>query len=339
MKLIHLLCLSLFVTKTVQAQTIPGYVPQNNLEAWLPFEGSYNDISGQSNNATNYGTTYTVDRCGNLNSAVYFNGNYQKLVIQNSILPDTPTSFSIALWVKKDTSSSNPELINDRGTNSYSHKYRITLGGPNSSWGFNYRFMIANYATNNISNLTSDSSISNDWEHIVVTYDYTTQTKQIYKNAVLIATGNSTSYPSITTATTIGYSTSPNQSTNTDESFKGSLDDIGFWSRALNIKEIVNLYNGGCNSTTLGNSIYQNNKISIYPNPATSFLKIENNDFNNTDYTIKIINNLGQAVYNKSFDKKNVSIDINKSITPGVHFVYLINNKGRILSIKEIVIQ
>lgn len=338
MKLIKLFCLCLIASKTSQAQTIPNYVPLVNLEAWLPFEGNYDDMSGKSNDATNYGTTYTTDRCGKNNSAIYFNGNYQKLVIQNNILPDTPTSFSIAFWVKKDTSSIHPEIINDRGTNSYSHKYRITLGRPNSSWGFNYRFMIANYATNNISNLTSDSSISNDWEHVVVTYDKTTQTKQIYRNAILIATGNSSSYPAITTATTIGYSTSPNQNTNTDEPFKGSLDDIGFWSRSLDVKEIIKLYNGGCNNTSINNSIYKNDKLSVYPNPSAAVFTLINNSFDNMQYRLKIINNLGQTVYQKDHNTQTAYVDLGRC-NSGVYYVYLIDNKNAIRSIKEIILK
>ena len=44
---------------------VPGYVPTSGLQAWFGFNGNSNDLSANSNNATNTGATFIVDRNGN----------------------------------------------------------------------------------------------------------------------------------------------------------------------------------------------------------------------------------------------------------------------------------
>jgi len=346
MKLIKLLCLSLITAKTVQAQTIPNYVPLTNLEAWLPFEGSYDDISGQGNNATNYGTTYTEDRCGNPNRAIYFNGNFQKLIINNSILPDTPSSYSIAFWVKRVPElNKKVEIINDRGTNSWNYKYRILLSSNNSSSPQDFSHLLISYINPySTEGVYAHEPETTAWEHVVMVYDKDLQQQYIYSNGLQIANRTITAerYPQHSNGTYIGYSTVPTGATNEDNPFKGSLDDIGFWSRPLDIKEIINLYRGSCTltdtSTSISNRIYNNEKLAVYPNPATSNFTVINNTFEQNNYSIRIINNLGQIVYQKDHNTRSVPVHLEK-YNAGTYYVYLIDHKSRIQSIKEIILK
>src|SRR5690606_18769785 len=96
-----------------------------------------------------------------------------------------------------------------------------------------------------------------DWEHIVVVYNKQLSKQFIYSNGLQISVRNVgvERYPATNNATYIGYSTVPFGKTNLDNPFKGALDDIGFWSRPLELKEIIDLYNGSCSTSSISNQI------------------------------------------------------------------------------------
>ena len=81
------------------------------------------------------------------------------------------------------------------------------------------------------------------------------------------------------------------------------------------------------------------NTIKIYPNPTKDQIII---DFGNyimmSDYTIKIINSLGQIVYISSTNQQLSNIDLstwNKSL----YFIQIIDNQNKIIENKKIVLQ
>ena len=97
----------LFITANAQ---VPGYVPQNGLVGWWPFNGNANDESGNGNDGTVNGPTLTTDRFGNANSAYDFDG-----VDDYIRIPDAPefdfgiNDFTISVWVNKpDTTHTCP---------------------------------------------------------------------------------------------------------------------------------------------------------------------------------------------------------------------------------------
>ena len=71
------------------------------------------------------------------------------------------------------------------------------------------------------------------------------------------------------------------------------------------------------------------NRISIFPNPASSTISI-NCDINNTSQ-IEIIDRLGRVIYrDKSRECEELSIDISGYI-PGLYFVRLIDDSGKVI--------
>ena len=52
-----------------------------------------------------------------------------------------------------------------------------------------------------------------------------------------------------------------------------------------------------------------NNKLLIYPNPATNFINISNNE---TIYSISISDIKGSLIFSKSYQENNISIDVSK---------------------------
>jgi hypothetical protein len=82
------------------------------------------------------------------------------------------------------------------------------------------------------------------------------------------------------------------------------------------------------------NSISSNNKLSVYPNPATNQLTIHANQFSIN--SIKITNLLGQEqLVNQHLNKSTLDTIINVSSLPnGIYFIKAIDEKGNLISSK-----
>ena len=132
------------------------------------------------------------------------------------------------------------------------------------------------------------------------------------------------------------------------------IDDIGIWNRALTEQEITNLYNGNiCFETvrvtdtlvinvnrTGYNPITYSNIIKVYPNPANNKITIDNGDIQKMNgYSIKIINSLGQQVYQGGITQQIISIDITQWGGNGMYYLQLTDNNGNIVDVKKIVLQ
>lgn len=332
--------LSVISFGTLKAQQLPAYVPTTQLKAWYSFTGNYNDLSGNNNHATNYGTVFAPDRCQNLNSAVYFDGNYKKLVIQNSLIPATPTSFTIAFWIKRTSAPGTAQdIIAERGTANYNHKYRITLSDPTSNSPHNYTHCIAHHY-NTEYKYPAIGNVTSEWEHVTVVYDKDLSKNFIYIDGNLLAANNlpPNTYPPTQNPTWIGgIDLPPGGNPNIDVPYKGYIDDLGFWSRALSVKEIIDLAHASCSPTSIRANKF-NNKLHIYPNPANRKITVENTAFAGRDYSIRIINNTGQEVYTNSFNMQKVNIDLPETISAGVYYIYLMADE-QLQSVKEISIQ
>ena len=92
------------------------------------------------------------------------------------------------------------------------------------------------------------------------------------------------------------------------------------------------------NSTNI--SQLNNNSIKIYPNPASKFIKIEYTEFDILlGYTVRISNISGQIIYNQNINKQLIQIDLTGFSEKGAYLVEILNNEGRQLAYKKIVLQ
>ncbi len=87
------------------------------------------------------------------------------------------------------------------------------------------------------------------------------------------------------------------------------------------------------------NQEISNANLSIFPNPVRDLLYLEYKDKDESDNLIKIINSLGEIVYEKFFDFENgnmIEIDMS-NIPEGTLFISVLKNNGQILASKKIV--
>ena len=249
-----LLILSLglsMITQMIYSQ-VPSYVPTNGLAGYWGFNGNANDQSGNSNNGTVNGATLTTDRFGNSDNAYYFDGNnFTRISVQDAPNLNLTNDFTISSWIKGASFESSTTtvrmIISKSGDN---------VGNPN---GFNYGVWGDESLTNNQTGSvnfqaqpfynTSTIPIGssgliqiNNWYNFVVTYTKSNSTLKYYINNVLIDTK--------ILAFNIGVNANElwigSQASiyNTIKTFKGSIDDIGIWNRALSQQEITAMYNG-----------------------------------------------------------------------------------------------
>ncbi len=84
------------------------------------------------------------------------------------------------------------------------------------------------------------------------------------------------------------------------------------------------------NCALLGTSNYENNKLQLYPNPATNALHVQLEDVN-TDYKIAIYNTLGSLLFESTNQLSNSTNSINIGhLNSGIYFVQITDSENRI---------
>jgi len=328
--------------------SVSGSLTQGLVGYW-PFCGNANDDSGHGNNGTVNGATLTTDRFGNSNSAYDFDGLTSYISGAGVNLPQGDTARTVSLWVKTAggfsvNTGGQTGAVFDYGTLENNKRFSVLLVDND----------FTNYFSAAYNDFHPDSSLGNNvWTNIVWVYSATNL--KLYLNGVPSSTGTISNLNTTGQNFVIG-NTIPN-SIGQYEKYKGAIDDIGIWNRALTPSEISQLYNQNqCFTNTtvtdtliinLGQLSYTNpiayaNNITLYPNPANTQVNISfNNVTDLTGGTINIINSLGQQVATTPITLSGTSTSL--SLTTwggtGLYFVQILNAQGQILDIKKIILQ
>ena len=230
---------------TTTSAQVPSYVPTSGLIGWWPFNGNANDESGNGNNGSVDGATLTTDRGGNVNSAYYFDGVDDYISSTPVGLPIGNTARTISCWFTTTASaiptSQYPNWQNITG-------YGSPYGGPvifiqsvEAPTGQGY-FQSGSW--NN--EIYSYNPLNNGvWHNMVTTYDGSGTPVMMYIDGVL-----NSSTGALTLGTASSYFGIGNASF-ANIPFRGNIDDVGLWNRALTPTEIFALYNDyiGCTDT------------------------------------------------------------------------------------------
>lgn len=83
------------------------------------------------------------------------------------------------------------------------------------------------------------------------------------------------------------------------------------------------------------------NTLLVYPNPTNDVIYINtgSNYQNMTDYTLKIVNTLGQTVFENFIDNQLFTVDVNTFGETGLYYVYIIDNNSQIIDIRKIILE
>jgi hypothetical protein len=226
-KLVLLLVAFVCVGLTMKAQVNL----QQGLVAYYPFNGNANDESGNGNNGTVNGATLTTNRYGSVNSAYYFNGINNSILIPNSSsINITSNTITLCAWVNWSGNTSSALYIMDK----YSGNYNLALNGNANIGGTGRIIFVTCAGVNTV--VTANPISANTWHFIVGVYNGSTM--KIYLDGNQIASANQSG--NIPSGGDLSIGCYKNCSSTF--SFSGQLDDIRIYNRAINEQEIQSLY-------------------------------------------------------------------------------------------------
>lgn len=225
-----------------------GGIPTNGLVAHYPFDGDGNDSSANTNHASIVSASPSTNRHGCPNSSYQFDGvdDYIEIPDSDVLSIATTDELTISVWMRPDVL----DFPNFQGSG-YVHWMGKGVSGQHE-WVlrmYNLNSTRPNrtscYAFNLSGGLGAGSYVqepvsTGEWIHIVAVYKYPTDQIQLYKNGVLkdqdtfsgysIVPGNGTAPFRIGTRDFASY-------------FKGAIDDLRIYNRALTTQEVTSLYN------------------------------------------------------------------------------------------------
>jgi hypothetical protein len=202
---------------------IPNNIPSNGLIAWWPFNGNANDESGNGNHGTVDGATLTSDRQGQ--QAYKFDGLNDFISVNSKIGNFGTGDFSISLWVYDEDSQNGGTLVGKRNDD---------VNMLNFCWGNSPGLELGSpYVL-----ITPKGSMLNEWKNCVLIRKGANIS--IYVNGVLEQKSVSSLISSINNSASLSFGARYFYNKPT-EFFKGSIDDIGIWNRALTDDEIQGL--------------------------------------------------------------------------------------------------
>jgi hypothetical protein len=202
----------------------------NNLLAYYPFCGNFNNSTSTSNyTLNNSGATLVSDRFGNSSSCYNFNGNSR---MQTSSLSQNITSKTISAWVYlNDINQSAGGLVTVQNSNG-SVFDAIVYNETNQGWGFG--------SDNHYRTIWSGvKETSFGWVMITATYE--ANSYKLYRNGQLIASTTNFGITNFNTTSKINIGLRHDGASN--GFLNAKIDDVLIYDRILTQVEISNLYN------------------------------------------------------------------------------------------------
>jgi len=236
-------------TSTITPNVVPDYVPTTGLMGWWPFNGNANDESGNDYHGSVTGAVLTTDRFGNSNNAYSFDGGgNNRITVPNITSLNGRKGLTMSVWTKlsgiiSSTCSVNclQDLISRGNLNGYDGELKLSYNELSSSQKFQSRINQGSFQST-ISSTVQTTVPQNDWHHVVMTYDGTSQ--KLYVDGALVT---SSPFSSAILSSAANFIFSPDINP-----VYGKLDDIGIWNRALTQQEITRMYHGNAGTAIAG---------------------------------------------------------------------------------------
>jgi gliding motility-associated-like protein len=244
MKRIILPVLALLISQFSDAQICTkAQLPTNlkdGLVGYYPFCGNANDESGNGVNGVVSGATLTADRFGNTNSAYNFNGTNNYITIANVASNTFTSTFSISVWIKPAAgygSGSSPNGNQNQVVSKWGYggvnNAAYSLGVDQSGYAFTG---VHNGSVSSSAYSTPTTLAINNWHHLVSTLSG--GILKLYVNNVLVKTiTNSVNSQNSRYTLDIAREALGNYGY-----FKGVIDDIQIYNRALTACEVTQIY-------------------------------------------------------------------------------------------------
>ncbi len=206
-----------------------------NLRAWWKLDESNgtnaDDTTGRPQDGAVSGAAWSSGITG---GALAFDGIDDGVLVGTSAALTGTTDFSLAAWVKVDPGSPLGAVIHQRepGASGYIGEYMLNVNANGT-----VNFMV--YGSGGYQfDLTTTAAINDgQWHHLSALRSGTAG--EVYIDGVEAATGTGTVQTLQSLAVSIGYDNRDN-----NKRFKGAIDDVRIYTRALSPAEIDGLHDG-----------------------------------------------------------------------------------------------
>jgi hypothetical protein len=206
--------------------------PTNGLVAYYPFNGNANDESGNGNHGTVVGATLTTDRFGVNNKAYSFNGSNSRIDIPETLFGPTAAEVTISAWITTDNGS-------------YAGDQKILYkGSANGEFDFGVRTNSLYFGPNLVTTswtYTTSPLPTNTTVHVCGVY-VRGQRLELWVNGVLVSSNQP---PDELMWQNAGFLTSIGSYRHlggTASHFRGKIDDLRVYNRALSASEVGQLH-------------------------------------------------------------------------------------------------
>ena len=217
---------------------IGDIIPRDGLVGWWPFNGNANDESGNGNHGTINGPTLTTDRYGNQNEAYDFDG-----INDNISLSNVPfiNQITLSFWINIPFDGGGITIVQ----NCPFFPYNTSFATSSLPTNYHQYILYSNNCPLTAQNyyLNHSGSIVNSWHNLVYTIDKNSDCR-LYFDGIFQGLYNGSNFENCSNKNT-NLRFGGNWVSNDPQWFKGKLDDIGIWNRALTQEEITSLYNRG----------------------------------------------------------------------------------------------
>ncbi len=291
-----------------------GTEPQPlTLLAHYPLTGDANDVSGNDFHGQIIGNvTPTEGPSGETAGAMYFDGNQSYIEISNNqTLANPGNSMTITYWVNVDAFFGNLWASVVCKSDFAEAQYRLGHGRNSAYFAYNgtLAFNAINYPF----------SIEDGWTFVAASYDG--DSVRFYRNTDKLYTMPlvpSNNFLNTDDNLYIGYDPALS-----DDWLTGSVFDVRIYSGSMTDEQVIAVYEGAEPSAIGEESVI--NKIKVYPNPVSEYIRFDNSQFTTGDALIyQLINLQGQLVKVGRFDSSNNKIPVN-TLGSGLYLLRIIN--------------
>ncbi|MDD5165324.1 MAG: hypothetical protein PHG25_02185 [Candidatus Pacebacteria bacterium] len=235
-----------FGTNSAAPQAFPnnassgGWIDMTNNTALYHLNetsGTVLDYSGHGGSATPTGSIIYSNQ-GRVEGAVGFGGAHGNYFSNTSnFLPSLDgATFSVSIWFKRGQVSVNHAevLVDKNGAHNTRNDFEVIIRG--TDWGVVNRPTCAFYNDD----LESSVAVTDfNWHHVVCTYNSATNARKIYLDGSLTGSNTSGGPLSSTNSGHLNIGDAPHFG---NVAFKGSIDEVAFWSSELSGSDVTNIY-------------------------------------------------------------------------------------------------
>jgi len=209
------------------------------LVAYYPFNGNANDESGNGYHATNIGGTFVAGLRQQNSGSLHFDGASAYAQSSISNLPPQNSPRTLSLWIKSEL---RPDLLANEhivGYGSFPPTEGFGVGIYAGSGGRLFGYCSFN-------DIPADKYADSGWVHFVHVYDGLES--RIYADGLLVGSLRQQLRTQGNDAFTLGARQATDSANQIVNFYRGSLDDVRLYNRALSSAEIALMYENQASS-------------------------------------------------------------------------------------------